>query len=68
MNWQVIWKIVAQGLALLVLTFGVTWSGGAEWTTALKSSLGVSCGWLLGHLQKNAGGVAVDLSTLRREP
>jgi hypothetical protein len=66
-NWPVVTKIGLQGLALLILTFGVTWSGGAEWGTALKSAVGVAAGWLLGHLQRTAGGVAVDLSSLKKD-
>jgi hypothetical protein len=66
-NWPVVWRIALQGFALLVLTLGVTWSGGAEWQTALKSSVGVAAGWLLGHLQREAGGVGVDLSSLRKD-
>lgn len=66
-NWPIVFRIALQGGALLVLTFGVTWSGGAEWPTALKSSVGVAAGWLLGHLQRDAGGIGVDLTALRRD-
>jgi len=66
-NWTLACKVTAQGLALLLLTFGVTWAGGAEWSLALKSSVGVACGWLLGHLQREVGGVSVNLDALTKK-
>jgi hypothetical protein len=66
-NWPIVFRIALQGGALLLLTFGVTWAGGAEWSLALKSSVGVACGWLLGHLQREVGGVSVNLNALSKE-
>ena len=66
-NWPLVMKLTLQGGAILVLTAGGAWAAGAEWQNALKMSVGTACGWLMGHLQREIGGVGLDLSALQKK-
>lgn len=67
-NWPVVLRIGLQGAAILLVATGALWAMGFEFLPAFRGATGIACGWLMGHLQRNAGGVAIDLTPLKREP
>ena len=66
-NWPIVWRIGLQGVALTVLTAATIWASGSEWMQAFRAGVLTGAGWLLGHLQKDTGGVMPDLSVLRKD-
>ena len=65
-NWPIVVRIALQGAAILLVATGTLWAMGFELLPAFRGAVGIACGWLGGHLQRNAGGVAIDLTALRK--
>ena len=66
-NWPIVVRITLQGAALCALTALTMWASGVEWLPAIRAGVLTGAGWLLGHLQREAGGIGVDLTALRKD-
>ena len=64
-DFRKVFKVLAFGCIVWLLTFLTVWGAGSEWASAMKIAIGPSVGWVIGNLAET-GFIVPTVESVRK--